>query len=87
VQNHNLNAIGVKSADVVIEPDVTGFDLAEFMRAKELAAVGERAALNQIPKIQHLLARLDPDLFRFDPGLTRQDFEAATRRDAEVCVT
>src|SRR5262249_10839360 len=33
VTNHSLNAIGVLSADVVIEPDVTGFDLTEFMRA------------------------------------------------------
>ncbi len=65
VQNHNLNAIGVKDADVSIEPDVTGFDLSEFMRAKELAAVGEHAALKQVPRIQQLLARLDPELFRF----------------------
>ena len=26
VQNHSLNAFGVQPADVVIEPDVTGFD-------------------------------------------------------------
>jgi predicted acylesterase/phospholipase RssA len=64
VQNHSLNAIGVQPADVVIEPDVTRFDLTEFMRAKELAAVGEAAALEQIPKIQQLLARLDPQLVR-----------------------
>jgi predicted acylesterase/phospholipase RssA len=64
VQNHNMNAIGVQPADVVIEPDVTSFDLTEFMRAKELAAVGEAAALEQIPKIQQLLARLDPQLVR-----------------------
>ncbi len=64
VQNHSLNAIGVQPADVVIEPDVTGFDMTEFMRAKELAAVGEAAALGQIPKIRQLLARLDPQLFR-----------------------
>jgi predicted acylesterase/phospholipase RssA/CRP-like cAMP-binding protein len=63
VQNHNLNAIGVKPADVTIEPDVTGFDLTEFMRARELAAVGEQAALDQIPKIKQLLGRLDPELF------------------------
>ena len=64
VQNHNLNAFGVQPADVVIEPDVTGFDLTEFMRAKELAAIGEAAALEQVPKIRQLLARLDPRLFR-----------------------
>ena len=57
VQNHSLNAFGVQPADVVIEPDVTGFDLTEFMRAKELAAVGEAAALEQIPKNQ---ATADP---------------------------
>jgi hypothetical protein len=60
VQSHSLNAIGVHPADVVIEPDVTGFDLTEFARAKEFAAVGEAAALEQIPKIRQLLARLEP---------------------------
>jgi NTE family protein len=63
VQNHNLNAIGVQPAEVTIEPDVTAFDLAAFMRAKELAEVGEQAAQGQIPKIKQLLARLDPALF------------------------
>lgn len=65
VQNYNLNAIGVKDADVVIEPDVTGFDLSEFTRAKDLAAVGERTAIEQLPKIKNLLSRMDPELFRF----------------------
>jgi predicted acylesterase/phospholipase RssA len=64
VQNHNLNALGVRPADVVIEPDVTAFDLTEFVRAQELAAVGEAAALEQIPRIQQLLNRLDPQLYR-----------------------
>lgn len=63
VQNHNLNAFGVQPADVVIEPDVTGFDMTEFMRAKELAAIGEATALEQIPRIRQLLTRLDPKLF------------------------
>jgi predicted acylesterase/phospholipase RssA len=64
VQNYNLNGFGVRPADVVIEPDVTGFDLTEFMRAKELAAIGEAAAREQIPNIQQLLTRLDPQLLR-----------------------
>jgi NTE family protein len=64
VQNHNLNAFGVQPADVVIEPDVTGVDSAEFMRAKELAAIGEAAALEQVPKLHRLLNRLDPQLFK-----------------------
>jgi predicted acylesterase/phospholipase RssA len=65
VQNFSLNAIGVRPAEIVIEPEVIDFDLSEFMRAKELFAVGEQAALAQIPKIQQLLARLDPVLFKF----------------------
>jgi NTE family protein len=64
VQNVSLNAIGVRPAEIVIKPEVIDFDLSEFMRARELFTVGERAALVQIPKIQQLLARLDPVLFR-----------------------
>jgi predicted acylesterase/phospholipase RssA len=64
VQSHNMNAIGVQPADLVIEPDVTGFDLTEFMQAPKLAAIGEAAALQQIPQIQHLLSRMDAQLFR-----------------------
>ncbi len=63
VQNYSLRAFGVGPADVVIAPDVRGFDLAEFVRTKELAAIGEAAALQEIPKIRQLLARLDPQLF------------------------
>jgi predicted acylesterase/phospholipase RssA len=63
VQNFNLNRVGVQPAEVVIEPEVIDFDLSEFMRARELAAVGERAALAQVPKIKQLLTRLDAGLF------------------------
>jgi hypothetical protein len=49
---------------VVIEPDETGFDLTEFMRAEELAAIADAAAREQVSKVQQLLARLDPQLFR-----------------------
>jgi predicted acylesterase/phospholipase RssA/CRP-like cAMP-binding protein len=63
VQNYSMNAIGVRPADVVIEPDVTGYDLSEFVRAKELAAIGEAAAVEKIPRIRKLLTRLDPQLF------------------------
>ena len=45
VQNFNLNRIGALPAEVVIEPDVTDFDLSEFMRAEELSRVGEQAAI------------------------------------------
>jgi predicted acylesterase/phospholipase RssA/CRP-like cAMP-binding protein len=66
VQNYSLNAFGVQPADVVIEPDVTGFDMTEFMKAKELASIGEASALAQIPKIRQHLNRIDPELFPRD---------------------
>jgi NTE family protein len=49
---------------VVIEPDVSGYDLTQFMQTVELAAIGEAAALEQVPKIKKLLTRFDPQLFR-----------------------
>jgi predicted acylesterase/phospholipase RssA/CRP-like cAMP-binding protein len=80
VQNYNLNDVGVRPADVVIEPDVTGFDLTEFARAKELAAIGEAAALEQIQEIRQLLARLDPQLFGASRDAPlRTDFTSHTR--------
>jgi hypothetical protein len=42
--------------------------MSAFMRAKELAAIGEAAALQQVPKIRHLLTRLDPRLFPAGPS-------------------
>jgi NTE family protein len=63
VQNSSVNAIGVEPADVVIEPDVTGFELSEFNRTDELAAIGERTTKEAIPQIQGLLHRLDHKLF------------------------
>ena len=44
VQKYNLNTLGVQPENVVIEPDVTGIDPSEFMRARELAVIGETAA-------------------------------------------
>jgi hypothetical protein len=38
------------------------------MRAKELAVIGEATTLDQMPKIQRLLNRLDPQLFKPTPG-------------------
>ena len=66
VQSHNMNSIGVEPADVMIEPDVTGFELSEFTRAVDMAAIGEKTAQEQIPKIKTLLTRMDGQLFRWD---------------------
>jgi predicted acylesterase/phospholipase RssA len=62
VQHHCMNSVGVRPADVLVEPDVTGFDATEFVRTDELAEAGEAAALEQVPKIRQLLSRLDPQL-------------------------
>jgi predicted acylesterase/phospholipase RssA/CRP-like cAMP-binding protein len=64
VQNFNLNRVGAKPAEVVIEPDVIDFDLSEFERAEELSRVGEEAATRQLPKIRQLVERLDGGLFK-----------------------
>ena len=63
VQSKNINALGVQPADLVIEPDVTGFELTEFTRTDELAAIGEQTTKEAIPEIQRLLNRLDDKLF------------------------
>ena len=63
VQSHSINSIGVEPADIVIEPDVTGFQLTEFTRTDELAAIGQRATLDAIDAIKTHLNRLDPQLF------------------------
>ena len=73
VQHYNTNTSGVKSADVVIEPDLAKFDLAEFKLAKELAAVGEQATLAQIPRIRQLLARLDPAAISMTASINSPD--------------
>ena len=63
VQSMNMNSIGVQPADIVIEPDVTAFDLTEFTRTDELAAVGEKTTLEAIPRIREMLGKLDGELF------------------------
>jgi NTE family protein len=66
VQSASLNAYGVQPADFVIEPDVTGFQLTEFSRTDELAAIGERTTQDAVLKIRQLLNRLDPEMYPCD---------------------
>ncbi len=63
VQNVNMNSVGVQPADFVIAPDVKAFDITEFSRADEMAAIGEQAMRESIPQIKQLLAKIDPNLF------------------------
>jgi predicted acylesterase/phospholipase RssA len=50
VQNHSLNAFGVAPADVMIAPDVRGFDLTEFVRAKKWPQSARRWLLRRYRK-------------------------------------
>jgi NTE family protein len=63
VQSLNMNSVGVQPADLVIEPDVTDFDLTAFAKTDELAAIGEQATLEALPRIRELLGKLDSGLF------------------------
>lgn len=63
VLTHSMTAIGAGPADVVIQPDVSTFDMAEFTRAVEASGVGKQATREQLPKLRKLLHRLDGALF------------------------
>lgn len=63
VQNVNMNSVGVAPADIVIQPDVTEFDITEFTRAKEMAAIGEETTIAAMPKLKELLAKFDDKVF------------------------
>jgi len=62
-QNKGVNSFGVQPADAIIEPDVTQYDLNQFTEAVEIAGIGERAALAELPKIKEQLRQLDYPLF------------------------
>ena len=63
VQSVNMNSVGVQPADMIIEPDVTGFDLAEFTRTDELATIGAETTKASIEEIRQSLAEIDNKLF------------------------
>ena len=69
IQGHSMNAVGVQPADFVIAPDVTSFDLSEFTRADEMAAIGERTTNESIVQLKGMLSKLDPKLFGATPQL------------------
>jgi predicted acylesterase/phospholipase RssA len=63
VTDRNLNAIGTRAADFIIEPDVSHYDMSDFKRTPEIAAVGQSAAAAAIPRIREMLAQMDRQLF------------------------
>ena len=52
VQSVNMNSIGVQPADIVIEPDVSEFELTEFTKTDQLSAVGEETTMASLSKIK-----------------------------------
>jgi NTE family protein len=63
IQSYSMNAIGVQPADFVIAPDVTSFDITEFTRADEMAAIGENTTNASVQQLKTMLSKLDPKLF------------------------
>jgi predicted acylesterase/phospholipase RssA/CRP-like cAMP-binding protein len=63
VQSVNMNSVGIRPADLNIDLDVTNFDLSEFTRTKELAAIGLETTEASIERIRTSLATLDKELF------------------------
>ena len=50
-----MSSVWRSAADVVIEPDVAGFDYDDFKRAGELIRVGERAMRRALPEVRRWL--------------------------------
>jgi NTE family protein len=50
-----MSAVWKSAADVVIEPDVAGFDYDDFKRADELIRVGELAMRRALPQVRSWL--------------------------------
>ena len=63
VQAHNMSTLGGASADVIIAPDVSGFDSSAFTRTPEMAAIGYQATQEALPQIFDILNNLDSGLF------------------------
>ena len=63
VQSVNMNSVGIQPADLNIDLDVTNFDLSEFTRTDELAAIGLETTEASIEAIRTSLASLDEELF------------------------
>jgi predicted acylesterase/phospholipase RssA len=59
VQAYGITALRTEGVDLMITPDTSAFEFADFTRAKELADVGEAAAEQSLPQLKQMLADLD----------------------------
>jgi NTE family protein len=59
VRSYGLSDVHNDHVDVVIRPDTSAFEFADFTQGARLAEVGEAAAEEAIPRIRELIASLD----------------------------
>lgn len=65
VQDRNIRNLGGGAADIVIEPDVSAVELADFKNAKKIAKLGRNAAEKALPELKRILHEMDPQLYQF----------------------
>ncbi|HQU41364.1 MAG: hypothetical protein B7Z73_00595 [Planctomycetia bacterium 21-64-5] len=61
VQAFGTSALRAGSIDLLIAPDTSAYQFADFSRATELAEAGEKAAQEVLPQLKQLLAELEAD--------------------------
>lgn len=59
VQDCALGSMRTRAVDLLITPDTSRFDFANFTKAQQLADIGEAAAQEAIPQIKQLVADLE----------------------------
>jgi predicted acylesterase/phospholipase RssA len=59
VQAYGVTAMRHSAVDLMITPDTSAFEFADFCRARELADAGEAAAEAAIPELKRMLSELN----------------------------
>ena len=58
VQGHGINAIRSGSVDLLVEPETSPFEFADFTKAAPLAEAGHEAMAKAIPQIEQMIRDL-----------------------------
>jgi hypothetical protein len=59
VQGHGINAIRTGSVDLLVEPETSPFEFADFTKAAPLADAGHEAMAKAIPQIEQMIRDLE----------------------------
>ena len=65
-----MSDVGARAADLAVAPDVSEFDLTDFTKACEMAAVGYQTTQAALPQIRSMLHKLDAELFPASDAVT-----------------